>query len=192
MLTGKRIALRAIEEADLPTLAKWRSESASYHYFFEFHPISQATQADWFAAQRARRDEMNFAVTTRTGELAGTISLIRIDGRNRRAELGRVYVGDERLRRGGVGREMTFLVLEYAFDHLNLHKVTCEVLAGNAPARELYRRFGFREEGTLRQHVFKAGQYVDVQVLALFRQEFCDTATEYVRKCRADLEAGEP
>jgi RimJ/RimL family protein N-acetyltransferase len=192
MLTGKQIVLRAIEEADLPTLARWRSDSASYPYFFEFHPISQATQADWFAAQRTRRDEMNFAVTARTGELVGTISLMRIDGRNRRAELGRVFVGEERLRRKRVGREMTFLVLEYAFEHLNLYKVACEVLATNAPACELYRRFGFREEGVLREHVFKGGRFVDVRVLALFAGDFHDPGNGYARACRAGLEAGAP
>lgn len=190
MLTGKKVALRAIEEGDLPTLARWRSDAASYPFFFEFHPISHAAQADWFAAQRARRDELNFAVAARTGELVGTVSLVAIDGRNRRAELGRVFVGDERSRRAGVGREMTYLVLEYAFEHLNLRKVTCEVLAANAPACELYRRFGFREEGAFREHVYKDGRYLDVVALALFVEEFRDPANAYVRACRAELEAG--
>jgi len=189
MLKGKKVALRALEEAHLPVLAGWRSDGASYPYFHEYQPISLADQAAWFAAQRTNGHEMNFAVTTLDGGLVGTISLVNIDARNRRAELGRVFIGEERLRRGGFGREMTFLVLEYAFDHLNLHKVHCEVIADNAPARGLYRKFGFNEEGVLRQHVFKSGRYLDVVLLGLFAQDYRDSPGEHVMACRAELNA---
>jgi len=190
MLTGKRIALRAIEESHLPILASWRSDGSTYPYFHEHVPISLAAQAEWFAAQRSNPGEVNFAVTTLDGELVGTISLVRIDGRNRRAELGRVLIGDEHRRGSGFGREMTYLALEYAFGHLNVHKVVCEVIAENAPARELYRKFGFAEEGVLRQHVFKSGRYLDVVLMALFAKDYRDAPAETVRRCRAEIDAG--
>ncbi len=187
MLTGKRIMLRAIEESHLPTLARWRSDGGSYRYFHEFSPISLTAQAAWFAAQQNNPREMNFAVMTPDGAIVGTISLVRIDRRNRRAELGRVLIGEESMRGQGYGREMTFLALEYAFAHLNLHKVVCEVIAENAPARELYRKFGFEQEGVLRQHVFKAGCYHDVVLLGLLQGIYQDSPGEYVKACRATL-----
>ena len=84
---------------------------------------------------------------------------------------------------------MTFLVLEYAFGHLNLHKVWCEVIAENTAARDLYTKFGFAEEGVLRQHVFKAGRYLDVVLMALFAQAYRDAPGEHVRTCRAEMAA---
>jgi RimJ/RimL family protein N-acetyltransferase len=188
MLKGRRVMLCAIEEAHLPVIAGWRSDGASYPYFHEFRPISLADQAAWFGAQRARSGELNFAVTTLVGELVGTISLIGIDGRNRRAELGRVLVGESRQRREGFGKEMTYLALAYAFDHLNVQKVHCEVIAENSPARQLYDKFGFKEEGVLRHHVFKAGRYSDVALLALFEQDWRKSPGEHVRTCRAEID----
>ena len=79
MLTGKRVALRAIEPAHLLTLARWRSDAASYPYFHEYRPISNAAQQEWFARQKDNPDEMNFAVTTLAGDLVGTIGLVGID-----------------------------------------------------------------------------------------------------------------
>ncbi len=189
MLKGKRVVLRAIEEAHLPVIAGWRSDAAAYPYFHEFHPISLADQKAWFDGQRGDPREINFAVATLDGMLVGTISLVHIDGRNRRAELGRVLIGKEDLRRGGFGREMTYLALDYAFAHLNVHKVVCEVIAENAPARRLYEKFGFQEEGVLHKHVYKAGRYLDVVLLALFAQDFRDSPGEHVLRSRADLDA---
>jgi UDP-4-amino-4,6-dideoxy-N-acetyl-beta-L-altrosamine N-acetyltransferase len=189
MLTGNKVKLRAIEEDDLPTLAKWRSSESSYPFFHEYQPISLASQREWFAAQRNKTEDVNFAVSALDGTLVGTISLIGIDGRNRRAEMGRVFIGDEQLRHAGMGREMTFLAIEYAFDHLNVDKLTCEVLSGNGPARELYAKFGFKEEGVLRQHVFKSGRFLDVVLMALFRKDFVDAPAEYVKRCRAEISA---
>jgi diamine N-acetyltransferase len=190
MLKGKRVMLRAIEESHLPVLAGWRSDGASYPFFHEFRPISLAAQAEWFAAQRGNDREMNFAVCGLDGALVGTISLMRIDRRNRRAELGRVLVGEERQRRIGLGREMTHLVLEYAFKHLNLHKVFCEVVEGNLAARELYTRFGFVEDGVLRQHVFKDGRYLDVVLLSLLERDYREAPGAHVLRCRAEIAGG--
>jgi len=106
------------------------------------------------------------------GTLVGMVSLVDLDFRNRRAELGRVLIGVAERRGKGLGGEMVELAIEYAFDHLNLHKVVCEVLATNPRAADLYRRLGFVDEGVLRQHVYKGGDYRDVQLLALFRANF--------------------
>jgi diamine N-acetyltransferase len=178
MLKGKKVTLRAIEESHLPLMAGWRSDGASYPFFHEFRPISLAAH------------ELNFAVCGPDGALVGTISLMHIDHRNRRSELGRVLIGEERMRRGGLGREMTHLVLEYAFNHLNLHKVECEVVAGNLPARELYGRFGFVEDGVLRQHVFKDGRYLDVIVLSLLERDYREAPGAHVLRCRAEIAGG--
>ena len=172
MLTGKRLKLCAIEESHLAVLAKWRCDAAAYDFFYEYQPISMSAQNDWYQAQRRNSAEINFAAVLHDGTLIGTISLVDLDFRNRNAELGRVLIGVAEHRGKGYGHEMASLVIEYAFDHLNLHKVFCEVLTANEAASKLYRRLGFVDEGVLRQHVYKSGDYRDVTLLALFRKTF--------------------
>jgi RimJ/RimL family protein N-acetyltransferase len=51
------------------------------------------------------------------------------------------------LRGRGLGREITTLVVEWAFHELGLHRVELEVLTSNAPAIRCYEAVGFRYEG---------------------------------------------
>jgi diamine N-acetyltransferase len=61
---------------------------------------------------------------------------------------------------------------DYAFRQLNLSRIWLEVLVANERAVELYRRFGFVHEGTLRSHHFQDGQFKDLHVMGLLRAEF--------------------
>src|SRR4051812_45201662 len=157
MIQGERISLRAIETHDLPMLVAWRNDPAVHAHFFEHEPLSLAMQAKWFERFLQRSDEKYWIAESRGAapEPVGTVALVDIDLRSRHAELGRVLVYPPDRRGGGIGREMCRLVLGYAFGHLNLHRVSCEVFADNAAALSLYERLGFRREGVLREHVFK-------------------------------------
>jgi RimJ/RimL family protein N-acetyltransferase len=71
---------------------------------------------------------------------------LRIDSGNHRASYT-VGIFDPMLRGRGLGREITTLVVEWAFHELGLHRVELEVLTSNAPAIRCYEAVGFRYEG---------------------------------------------
>jgi [ribosomal protein S5]-alanine N-acetyltransferase len=52
------------------------------------------------------------------------------------------------LRRQGLGREITRLVLAWAFGVLGVHRVELEVLASNSRAIGCYRACGFGQQGS--------------------------------------------
>ncbi len=173
MIIGSRLRLRAIEPEDLPLLVCWRNDPAVYAHFYEHEPLSLAAQRRWFEAFQQRADEKYWlAEALDDPRPVGTIALVKLDWRNRRAELGRVLIAAGELRGAGYGRELCELALRYAFHHLNLHRITLDVFADNEPAVALYRRLGFVEEGRLRQHVFADGGYRDVLMFALLAEEF--------------------
>ena len=58
------------------------------------------------------------------------------------------------------------LGLHYAFDMLNLRKISLEVLSDNFPAIALYKTLGFEEKGTLKQQFFFDGVYFDVKIMS--------------------------
>ena len=97
------------------------------------------------------------------------ISIIDIDYRNHKCELGRVLIGDKKFRGQGIGSEMVNLLIDYAFNHLNMRKVYCEVFADNTNALHLYKKSGFLVEGTLKSHIYKNGQYKDIVIFAKIR-----------------------
>ncbi|HVG19111.1 MAG TPA: GNAT family N-acetyltransferase [Blastocatellia bacterium] len=69
----------------------------------------------------------------------------------------------------GVGAALMRAGVELADKWLNLLRLELEVFTDNEPAIRLYERFGFEREGTLRQHAFRDGNYVDSYVMARLR-----------------------
>lgn len=170
MLSGRFVKLRAIEDADLPHIAAWRSDPRVYEFFYEYEPLSLAQQKDWHEGQRRNRSERNWVIALHSGEPIGTISIYGIDARSRRAEWGRFLIGSERYI--GVGAEVEALVLQYAFEHLNLNCLYCEVLSDNAAVIRQHEQFGFRIDGQLRARTFKNGRFVDAVMMSLLADEY--------------------
>lgn len=69
----------------------------------------------------------------------------------------------------GIGTAMMRAGVDLADNWLNLTRLELEVYTDNEPAIRLYERFGFEREGTLRQHAFRDGRYVDSYLMARLR-----------------------
>lgn len=181
MLIGHRIKLRAVELDDVEKLAKWRSNPDVYEYFYEYEPLSTIQQKKWLEKELENKENKFFIVSTLDGEAVGTVGFVDIDWRNRKAEWGRILIAEQKYRKDGYGSEVLILILEYAFEHLNLNKLYCEALVSNQKAIALYKKFGFKEDGRLRSHIYKQGKYVDVSLLSILREEYFEKKEELYR-----------
>jgi RimJ/RimL family protein N-acetyltransferase len=170
MLDNSKIILRAIELDDSELIRKWRFDSDSYDYFFEFIPVSHVQNEMWLKNVLLRNDEVNFIIEERSTKTSiGMISLLNIDPRNQKCEMGRVLIGAPDFRGRGLGKESITLLIEYAFNHLNMQKIYCKVFNDNEKAVSIYEKCGFKEEGMLRRHIYKNGEFKDVKLMALYK-----------------------
>jgi RimJ/RimL family protein N-acetyltransferase len=71
----------------------------------------------------------------------------------------------------GYGTEVTRLLLREAFEQLNLHKVGWWTFAENKASIALAKKFGFKEEGRLRDQNFFNNQFHDSVILGLLRED---------------------
>ena len=69
----------------------------------------------------------------------------------------------------GVGSALMRAGVDLADKWLNLTRLELEVYTDNEAAIRLYERLGFEREGTLRQHAFRDGSYVDAYLMARLR-----------------------
>jgi RimJ/RimL family protein N-acetyltransferase len=72
----------------------------------------------------------------------------------------------------GYGTDAMRLALRYAFDELNLRRVSLTVFAYNERARRTYLRVGFREEGRVREAIRRDGQRWDIIYMGVLRDEW--------------------
>ena len=102
--------------------------------------------------------------------VVGMVGLETFPNRPRRRHVGRIGISVAGEWQGkGVGTAMMAAVVDLADNWLNLTRLELEVYADNAAAIHLYERFGFTYEGTLRQHAFRNGKYVDSNMMGRLR-----------------------
>lgn len=88
---------------------------------------------------------------TSTKNIVGHLSIGRIDYETKQARIGKVIVHP--LSRGtGIGQKMMMLIIQYAFEELNLQKVTLGVFEFNTPALHCYEKVGFQKDRFLKNH----------------------------------------
>lgn len=80
-----------------------------------------------------------------------------------------LFVGN--LRGRGLGREVTRLVLSWAFAVLGVHRVQLEVLASNTRAINCYLACGFRQEGVRREAELYPDGWKDFIMMGQLRSE---------------------
>ena len=103
--------------------------------------------------QEIRSDGYDFAIRTLTGgRLIGFIELDAIQWAHGDAYLA-IGIGERDLWGKGYGTDAMREILRFAFEELNLHRVTLTVFEYNPRAIRTYEKVGFREEGRLRQHL---------------------------------------
>lgn len=173
MIIGERVRLRAIEPEDLPLMARWRNDPEVYQHFYEHEPISLEMQRKWVESVQQRSDEKLWIIELiETKQAIGTISLVKIDWRNRKAEYARLVIEPGEHRDKGLGFEAESLILAYAFNHMNLHRVYCEVFVDNENVIGLHKKSGFQIEGIFKGHIFKEGRYRDIVYMGLLREDY--------------------
>jgi RimJ/RimL family protein N-acetyltransferase len=72
----------------------------------------------------------------------------------------------------GLGTEITQLVLQYAFDKLNLHRVDLRVLQYNKRAIKCYEKCGFIQEGIEREGALIEGKYETDVIMSILDREY--------------------
>ena len=75
------------------------------------------------------------------------------------------------LRGRGLGREVTWLVLAWAFDVLGVHRVELQAVASNTRAINCYLACGFRQEGVRREAELYPDGWKDFIMMGILRSE---------------------
>lgn len=106
-------------------------------------------------------------------QIIGFVIFKNIQLVHRSADVG-VRIGSDAERGKGYGTQALKLALDYAWKHLNLHRVSLTVFAHNARALASYRAAGFREEGRLKDAAYIDGEWVDVIPMAVLKSKSGD------------------
>jgi methionyl-tRNA formyltransferase/L-amino acid N-acyltransferase YncA len=172
MLKAQYIALTPLAVDDLPTMLAWINERDQVLFNAPYKPVLENQHKEWFEAIQRRNDVAIFGIRLRkTNALIGTCQLHSINYVHRTAEL-QIRSGNVAQRGHGYNKEATHLLLDFAFKDLNLRRVYLHVFSSNITAIRTYEKAGFIEEGVLRKAAHIDGQYVDVNIMGILREDY--------------------
>jgi len=146
-LVGDRVCLRLLEEVDLPRTLAWRNQAHIRRWFVHSDMIAPEQHRRWYDGYRERDDDFVFVIeeTQTLRKPVGQVSLYRIDWARRRAEYGRLMIGEADAAGRGLAHEATDVLLRYASTAWGMREIELEVFADNAAAIAIYTACGFRE-----------------------------------------------
>lgn len=173
LLQGEMVYLDAITRDDVPLFGKWFAdlELLSYLWTMPLVPQTEEDEMEWFERMR-KGNEFTFAIRlTANNRLIGSIGIHEPDWRNRSSTFG-IAIGDKDYWGKGYGTDATKVILRYGFLELNLNRIELLVYSYNQRGIKSYEKVGFVHEGTRRQALFRDGQYYDIHIMAILREEW--------------------
>lgn len=167
------VRLRALTMDDAKITWKWRNQE-EVRNDFSGHPfmISYEDEVSWYEKNiKLNFPDTVFGVeTTSDKALAGMTFLKKINMIFRHAEFA-IIIDSARAGKG-LGKAACYKTLEFAFNNLGLNKVYLKVRTDNNAAVKIYQSCGFVVEGTIRQDVFKNGNFTDQFFMGVLFSEF--------------------
>lgn len=162
-LEGKRIYLRPLRIEDVDgDYPNWFNDPVVCKY--NRHARFPSTKE----AMRQYLEKISHPATTivlaitekRTHRHVGNISLSNINWVDRNAELS-IIIGEKEVWGKGYGGEACRLMISYAFETLNLHRIYAGTHEDNIAFQKIAKKLKMRIEGRSVDSVYKNGKYAD-------------------------------
>mgnify|MGYP003398634504 CR=1 FL=1 len=178
-LLGNQCILRTFLESDAKQLSEllsnnkyfWSTYEPLHHddYFSEAMQYKKILESQQLLKENR---EFSFGIYDKNShQLIGHISLYAI----RRLPYSSAFVGyslDQNYVGRGIATDAVTLVLELAFNTLNLHRVEAYVTPENGASVRVLEKSGFHREGLLRELLYINGQWVDHYMYAMLQKDF--------------------
>jgi len=172
-IVGNNIYLRNVKVEDAATIVQWRNDF-DLKYLAGVKPIDQASlETEINFAINSEDEAFIMVVKKLNDEPIGYIRLNRMPSESFKDILWlRMVIGKKEECGKGYGGEALRLVLDWLFNELNIHKVECETFNYNVRAIHFFEKVGFKREGLRRKGHFYNGEYYDVIMFGLLKEEY--------------------
>jgi len=171
-LIGERVYLRSLEARDLALLRHWANDPEIRGLTGEVTAMSEDGAERFLERVHTEHDRHWFVVALRENDqMIGEAGLLRMFPAWRTTDLS-LIIGEKEAWNKGYGSEAILLLLDYAFGHLNLHRVALGVVGFNERALHFYEKVGFRREGVQRDGYYFDHRYYDFVMMSILEEEY--------------------
>lgn len=171
MLRGDQLQLRPIQAADLGTLYPKLNNLEHRGSYYPFGLFSEPKfRRDFEETGFWDRDEGMLLMIDAHGEIVGEIEFFLIQNYLVGYELSYLLFGKEHSGKG-YATEAVRLLSEYLFARGRINRLQLNIHPDNEPSRRVAEKAGYTYEGLMRGCWFHSGQYHDLEIWSLLRDE---------------------
>jgi len=173
MYEGDKVRLRAYEADDIEKAHAYINDPELKHFLTPGipFPLTLEDEKKFIEGISAFKDNYSFAIETMEGEYIGGCGMNNVDWKNSVATIG-IFIGAKGYWGKGFGTDALKILINFIFNEMNINKIALNVYSFNERAIKSYEKCGFKVEGTLRQALYKNGQYYDDIIMGLLRDEY--------------------
>jgi len=174
VLDTPRLRLRPLERADTPAIQKAAGVREIADTMISLpHPYPIVEAERYIAQQRAEQNAgraVTFTIEQKVeGWFCGLVEVRDIDQEHSQGELS-FWLAVDAWGQGYMS-EVVQAVVQYGLEGLGLNRLYAYHMLRNPASGRVLEKNGFKQEGLLRQRVRKWGQFEDVALWAILRQE---------------------
>lgn len=175
VIEGERIRLVPPRMEDAASFQKWFSDGDVTRYLLRRHPFFRDQEEDALEQAATDPNRVLWSITLFGGtdgeRLVGAAWLDRIDWRNGEAKTA-TLIGERTDWGKGYAGEAMRLRTHYAFVDLGLRRLWSGVEMPNVNSQRALTTVGYRPCGVRRKHVLVNGEWLDVWMAELFREDW--------------------
>ena len=153
------------EKEDSALSVEWRNNP---DFTGEYDPIFQTSKSDWQKMFDNRSpDEGWFFIEKKDGTKVGNIGHSPV---MQAQEIGYAVLQSERGK--GYCSEAVTIIVDYLFLSKNIVRVQAHTDVRNMASQRILEKTGFKREGVVRRHTFARGEWRDLMVYSILREEW--------------------
>ena len=171
-LQGEKVYLRPISIDDAEFICEGENNpEVRYSLFLAFPAETHRRREQIQEYMNSKETILLTIIEKKTDRAVGQTAFFRIDWVSRAAIFYLAILDPEDWCKG-FGTEATHLMVDYAFNTLNLNRIQLHVWADNTSAIKIYSQVGFIKEGILRQAMFHDYNYCDFWVMGVLKDDW--------------------
>ncbi len=175
LFTSRRLRL-TVEDPKVMAEAFFRwNQDSEFMRLLDTGPawqFSTKKMTEWMEKDAEGKNMVMFMIRrVQEGDLIGFMELDGFETPHREAFVG-IGIGPRELWGQGYGTEAMQMILTYAFQELNLNRVSLSVFEYNQRAVRSYEKAGFVHEGRERGRLLRDGRRWDMLYMGILREEW--------------------
>lgn len=164
------VKLLKVREDNLEQIMEWRMRPDITRYMNTDPELTLDGQKLWYYQIKDNPTQRHWVIYV-DDVPSGVMQLFDIDSKNKHCSWG-YYVANSTVRSLQLAVNLEWNLYDYVFDHLQLHKLCSETFVENKYVTKLHKLCGSRQDGVMRQHICKNGEYHDISIYSILADEW--------------------